>query len=619
MWVGAGVVTAGVSAALLSGAGLANADTGSGSDSGDTSSSASTGSDAPKSEPGSVGRERAPGTHRKPRSTPRTHAEKPDAGVPTSAKDKDDAKDAKDGKDEEPAKDEADSEDAAAAPDSTSHGESVSDAAGVDSDKPDSEVPTSSSHRDRTPKRNAESSSTPTAKPSAAPDAPADTASADESAAVTDISTATDQKMKPDPSADIEQTPAVASKRIANQDVSAMSSAAASPLTASLSAVATPAAPTVLGVIQGLISAVIVNVGSLVFNTLQAVEALVTGPPVLPPGSTVTVRSSTVQLSNGQRVATNWYYPTGDTPPTNMILLQHGFFALGPMYSYTAANLADETHSVVVTTTLSSNPFAGDSFWLGGTGMSATIADLFVGNRAALTASAIDAGYATRYGLDPQTAQLPQKFALAGHSLGANLVSGAAGFLVDKGAADDLVGVILLDGVPTGKTLPDALAKLDAYAGSKGGHYVPVREIGAPLNLFNSASTVNQDLTAARPDRFNGVVLDGGVHMDSMQGGNPLIQFVAYLVAGFPQPQNPPAVAELSATWLNQWFAGDTDADDDLEPGSAIDVTTDRGTATGVVIGNAPAAKTLTGRLTIAPSTPTTIPAVKPELARLAA
>ncbi len=382
---------------------------------------------------------------------------------------------------------------------------------------------------------------------------------------------------------------------------------------------ATP--PTAAGVIQGVINAV----GSLVFNTLQAVEALVTGPPVVPPGSTVTVRSSTVQLTNGQRVAANWYYPAGDEPPSNMVLLQHGFFALGPMYSYTAARLADQTHSVVVTPTLSSNPFAGDDNWLGGTGMSKSIADLFVGDRTALTASAIDAGYATRYGLDPTTARLPQQFALAGHSLGANLVSGAAGFLVDerdangKSAADDLVGVILLDGVPNGDTLPTALGKLDAYATSKGGHYIPVREIGAPRNLFNSTSTVNDDLAAARPNRFNGVVLDGGVHMDSMQGGNPLIQFVAYLVAGIPQPQNPPAVDTLSATWLTQWFNGDTGIGDGLVPGSTIEIPTARGTARGVVIGQAPARRPLDGPVVIPSTTPTTIPRTDPTLAVLAA
>lgn len=410
-------------------------------------------------------------------------------------------------------------------------------------------------------------------------------------------------------------------KHVASQDVSSKSVITASVAQTAAVAPIAPVAPSLLGVVQGVISAVVVNVGSLVFNTVQAIEALVTGPPVVPPGSTVTVRTSTVQLSNGQRVAANWFYPTtaDGTPPANMILLQHGFLALGPMYSYTAANLAEKTNSVVVTTTLSSNPFAGDDFWLGGTGMSASIADLFVGDRAALTASALDAGYGTQYDFGSGAARLPQKFALAGHSLGANLVSGAAGFLVDKGAADDLVGVILLDGVPIGSTLPVALVKLDAYAASTGGHYIPVREIGAPLNLYNSTSTVNADLAAARPNRFNGVVLEGGVHSDPMRGGNPLIQFALYVAAGFPQPQNPPAVDELSVQWANEWFAGNTGEGDDLVPGTTIDVPTPNGTARGVVIGNPPVAKLLRGPVSIEPSTPSTIPPANPTLATLAA
>lgn len=136
------------------------------------------------------------------------------------------------------------------------------------------------------------------------------------------------------------------------------------------------------------------------------------------------------------------------------------------------------------------------------------------------TESAIAAGYATRYGLNPETAALPTKFAMAGHSLGGHLVAGAAGFLAENGAARELVGVITLDGVPLGTTMPDALVKLDAYELASG-HYVPIREIGAPANYLNSSSNVKQALSAARPGRFNGVVLNGGVHMDSMQGGNP--------------------------------------------------------------------------------------------------
>jgi hypothetical protein len=342
--------------------------------------------------------------------------------------------------------------------------------------------------------------------------------------------------------------------------------------------------------VGSLIGGIVSKVGSFAINTLQAVESVVTGPPKVPPNSTVTVHSSTLQLSNGQTVPANWYFPETDdgTPPTNMILLQHGLLAQGPMYSYTAATLAEQTHSVVVTPTLPSDPFGGDDRWMGSTGMAESIGDLFLGDRAALTASAVDAGYASAYGLDPDTAQLPQKFALEGHSLGANVVSGAAGYIVANGGGADLVGVILLDGVPIGDTLPNALTILNDYADDPGGHYIPVRQIGAPLNYLNSTSTVNDDLAAARPDKFNGVVLDGGVHMDSMRGGNPLIQFAAYAVAGFPQPQNPPAVDQLSATWLNEWFlTGDTGMDDGLEPGSPIYIDTPQGTATGVVIGAA--------------------------------
>ena len=343
--------------------------------------------------------------------------------------------------------------------------------------------------------------------------------------------------------------------------------------------------PNLIRWLQGVVGRGTNGIGSLAFNSLQALEALLTGPPVLPPNSTVTVRNSTILLSTGQRVRANWYYPEGEEVPEKLIVLQHGFFALGPMYSFTAANLAESTGAIVVTPTISSNPFGGDDNWINGSGMAAAIADLFVGDRQALTDSALAAGFATRYGLDPAQAQLPEKFGLAGHSAGAGLVSAVAGYLVDKGAADDLVGVITLDGVPTGNTMAVALAKLAAYEDATG-RYIPVREIGAPRNAFNFISTLKADLNAARPGRFNGVVLSGGVHMDSMKGGNALIQFGAYLIAGFPQPQNPPAVAQLSAEWFNDWFAGDTDNGDDLAPGSTLPIATPNGTAQGTVIGS---------------------------------
>lgn len=335
-------------------------------------------------------------------------------------------------------------------------------------------------------------------------------------------------------------------------------------------------------------------ISGLAFGVLSALERAVTGPATVPPGSTVTVQTSSLKLTEAMTVEANWYFPDGDDPPDRMILLQHGFLANGAMYSYTAAQLAQDTHSIVVTPTLTSNFFAdggngeiGSGLWLGGDAMGAVVADLFVGDRAALTASALDAGYALRYGLDPQDAVLPEKFGLAGHSAGGAMVSNVTGYLVDNGAADDLVGVIMLDGVPTGDQLPNSLQKLADYEAATG-RYIPFRDIAAPPNLFNSAGNAIQALTDARGDHFDGVILNGGVHMDSMLGPNPIIQFAAYLIAGFPQQQNPPAVRILMADWFGDWFDGCTDGGDGCaDPtGSTITIDTPQGPATGVVIGS---------------------------------
>ncbi|MDT5180353.1 MAG: hypothetical protein QOJ95_4551 [Mycobacterium sp.] len=590
-WVGAGLVTAGVSAALLAGAGLASADSGAGSsESGGASSSDSAGSDAKG--PDAKGPD-APKSRPKPTSS----VDKPDTTKP--AKPEGDEKDGK--------------------PENNVDQATPSD---TETASPDASEPTaapSADEADHPAKRNTSATGTPRKKPQTAGSTVSETTSTTPDD--TDTTGASEKPAGIAPAAKTEQ----AAKRVAAPAISAKvataPTAAPAAVVQAVAAVAAPApaAPTLLGVIQGVVAAVVVNVGSFVFNTVQALEALVTGPPVLPPGSTVTVRSSTILLSTGQRVAANWYYPEGTDVPEHMILLQHGFLALGPMYSYTAANLATKTQSIVVTPTLSSNPFAGDANWLGGATMADSIGDLFEGNREALTQSAIDAGFTERYGVD---AVLPRSFALAGHSLGANLVSGAAGHLaedctVDSCAAADLAGVILLDGVPLPDTLPNALAALDAKEALTG--FIPVREIGAPRNLYNSTSNVNAALTAARPDRYKGVVLDGGVHSDSMQGGNPLIQFALYVAAGFPQPQNPPAVDELSVQWFNEWFAGNTESGDGLVPGTTIDVPTPNGTAHGVVIGDPSEATQLLGPVTLAPSTPSTIPEMAPTLARLAA
>jgi hypothetical protein len=333
--------------------------------------------------------------------------------------------------------------------------------------------------------------------------------------------------------------------------------------------------------------------GSLAFDLIGAFVKIFTGPPQLPPGSTVTVRTSTLEIADGRRVTADWYFPEGDTPPERMIYLQHGFLAIGPMYSYTAAYLAEHTNSVVVAPTLTSNPFAADGIWLGGDPMYRAVADLFAGDREALNASAAAGGYTERYGPD---VVLPDAFVLVGHSLGGGFVAGVAGHyaraVTVNGEANHLAGVISLDGVPPRDDIVgDALDALDAS-----GTYVPFFELHAPTNYLNSTSNITQALAAGRGGTFHGVELDGGVHMDSMLGGNPIIQLAAYVVAGFPQPQNPPAAQQLMAGWINDMFAERIDDTTGAcagtactgtygPAGSTVEIPTGKGRATATVLG----------------------------------
>ena len=89
------------------------------------------------------------------------------------------------------------------------------------------------------------------------------------------------------------------------------------------------------------------------------------------------------------------------------------------MYNYTAARLAENTNSIVVVPTFTSNFFVGDGLWINGPALQPVVADLFTGSRQALTASALAAGYAERYGLNAADAELPRAFALSGHSAAA--------------------------------------------------------------------------------------------------------------------------------------------------------------------------------------------------------
>ncbi|MDO3402007.1 hypothetical protein QWI29_18345 [Mycolicibacterium neoaurum] len=331
-------------------------------------------------------------------------------------------------------------------------------------------------------------------------------------------------------------------------------------------------------------------IASFVFDFVGAAVTFIAGPPVASRGSTVTVKTSTLAIDGQHTVPAHWYYPAGDVPPERIIYLQHGFLGVGAMYSYTAANLAESTNSIVVVPTLTSNRYVEDGFWLGSDEALRATAALFLGDREALTASAIAAGFAERYGAGTA---LPDRFALVGHSLGGNLVAGAAGYYADAvtagGHTSNLAGVILLDAAPQGSVLSDALVKLDGI-----GSYVPVLELGAP----KEPRRVDEALNTHRPGTFNGIVLENGKHLDSMDGGTWLIQFISHLYQGFPTAQNQAAAQVIIDGWAKDILDGRIDpltgrcsgaecAGIYGDPGQILDLATPAGPTRGSVIGSA--------------------------------
>ncbi len=264
----------------------------------------------------------------------------------------------------------------------------------------------------------------------------------------------------------------------------------------------------------------------------------------------------------------DWYFPDTDEPPARLIYLQHGFGAVGSMYSHTAAALAQRTHSVVVAPTITSNFLASDGAWLAGTPMQQAVADLFAGNRDALTASASAAA-----GHD---VVLPTRFALVGHSAGGSLVMGAAAEMTENGAIADLTGIVLLDSVDMNGTVPHALSILT------GANYRPVMDISSERYVWNMFGAVGDELEDARPGQFNGVMLTGGRHIDGLYGGNPpVIQAAEYLIAGVSAPENVAAVQTVATGWINDLFAGTREGYYPA-PRETIDIPTANGTATAV-------------------------------------
>ncbi|MCV7379004.1 PE family protein [Mycobacterium alsense] len=240
---------------------------------------------------------------------------------------------------------------------------------------------------------------------------------------------------------------------------------------------------------------------------------------------------------------TLWYFPTqasGAVTAAGTVYLQHGFAAIGWFYQPLAIELASQTNSVVLTPTIPSVPLPF-GVWLSSPQMQQGVGSLFLGNQAALNASAHWAGF---------QGTLPQDFVLTGHSAGGGLAAMAASsYLTNLGTGTNhLLGVVMFDGVASdAAAFGSAVANLQAAG-------IPLYVVAAPPQPWNLFGATTTQLAALYPGQFSGVEIVGGSHVDSMLGGHPLVDFAAQLVTRFSPPGATAAVYTLATGWINDFY-----------------------------------------------------------------
>jgi hypothetical protein len=291
---------------------------------------------------------------------------------------------------------------------------------------------------------------------------------------------------------------------------------------------------------------------------------------------TVLVGHSTLSIpcGPGYTARADWYFPTqpdGTVNAQGIIWLQHGFLANSSFYSALATNLAANTNSIVVVPTITSNPLACAGCWLNGDSMQKAAASLFVADRTALNQSAAAAGF---------TGTLPGTFVLAGHSAGGNFAATVANYTIANGAAvgpegeNLLRGVLMFDGVTSDSVLGTVVPKLNALG-------IPIYQIAGRNQIWNAFGQGTDALLKANPGRFDGVVLVGGSHVDSMLGSNPVIDFFAQLITKFSPPGNTNAVYVFADGWINDMYAGNAPIGP-LYPAANVEVKIGNATAVGL-------------------------------------
>ncbi|WP_167106121.1 lipocalin family protein [Mycobacterium sp. DL592] len=338
--------------------------------------------------------------------------------------------------------------------------------------------------------------------------------------------------------------------------------ASAGTLTASAAATPAPASGLLATAMLNLLSGLGIAPRTAAATTDPAAQ--VTSSAVLLPNGTngvtgVLIGHSRLDLPGafiGQTVAADWYFPTqadGTVAAQGVIWLQHGFGATNTFYSALAQDLAKQTNSIVVAPTLSSIPitFSGGCLTCQVTQVDA--AALLGPDRATLLASATAAGFTGT--------ALPERFVLAGHSAGGGFATAVADDYLEGADAQydptDLVGVVMFDGVSNGALDGSFATQVSTLAAAN----KPVYQIAAPAQSWNLFGATTNVLAATLPGQFVGVVLQGGSHVDSMLGVNPLLDLVLQLVTKPVPAGNTAAVYTLSDGWINDMYAGATPQD----------------------------------------------------------
>ncbi|PQP46938.1 alpha/beta hydrolase [Mycolicibacterium austroafricanum] len=497
VWLGAGVLAGGVSAAMLAGAGVAAADDGTSSGSGSQAASGSDDADGAESKAGPAA----------------------ESGTDQQAGDERDAESAADEAEPEPDEDLEDED----LEDEDLEDEDLEDEDLEDQDLEDQDPEPDADRNDRD--TTDEAPAPPSGGKHEAPEPEDDPAPAEPEPEPAAETPAVVDEPETGPVDAEPEAPSTLADTI-ETDLSAPDGAAVMKLAAASSPWPGSGATSLFDIVE--------NLAASFYDWYTDTMQFLAGPARAPFGSRVRVERSSLTVGDGVVVSADWYFPPGNTPPKGLIYLQHGMWATASFYSATAAYLAEKTHSIVVAPTLTWNAFDSEQYPLMLASTHRAVAELFTGDRVELTASARQAGF---------RGELPTRVVLAGHSVGGGLVVGTARYMVEQGVVGDLAGVVMLDGVGTAGIMSLDLLRIPRS--------IPVYNIAATPDLWNDNGRASQRLRLLRPDLFTGVLVQGGHHSDSMQSASGIVQFMAYLATGFSSPWNVEANEILTAGWIN--------------------------------------------------------------------